>query len=197
MAIVMLVVSVELVSAETTFSNTDSDKSIVIPPNDIPQWKNKYKNFAKSRECLIKNVFYEAPRYFPGMENNKKYRYIAKSELQAAIKKERQKIINVTFNRVKSNRYADDICSVVYQYKQFSWTLNRKYKTKKITEVFKHDRLEMQNYYHIRKLVTNIMINDRKDITNGALYYHTVDIHPYWKNSKKFIVATLWHNYYQ
>lgn len=53
-------------------------------------------------ECLVKNVYYEA-----GIESFRGKVAVAE----------------VTMNRVKDPRYPKTICGVVYQRKQFSWTI--------------------------------------------------------------------------
>jgi spore germination cell wall hydrolase CwlJ-like protein len=58
---------------------------------------------AEDINCLAKNIYYEAR----GVSIQK----------QKAVAK-------VTMNRVRSNSYPNDICSVVYQKSQFSWTAN-------------------------------------------------------------------------
>lgn len=70
--------------------------------DDIILTQETVKYTAKDVECLTKNVYYEA-----GIENIKgKYA-----------------VAHVTLNRVKSGRWGNNICSVVYAKKQFSWTL--------------------------------------------------------------------------
>src|ERR1035437_6116359 len=54
--------------------------------------------------CLAKNIFFEA---------------------RGTDEPERIRIINVTTNRVESDKFPrDTYCGVVYQHAQFSWTLN-------------------------------------------------------------------------
>ena len=59
----------------------------------------------RERECLTKNIFHEA-----GVE-----------PFEGKIA-----VAQVTFNRLNSGRWGNDICSVVYAKKQFSWTLSQK-----------------------------------------------------------------------
>jgi len=61
--------------------------------------------YEQSRACLMQNVFYEAPRYFPGMEKQKKYKGITAEALKRQIRGERIKVINVTMNRSASSLY--------------------------------------------------------------------------------------------
>jgi spore germination cell wall hydrolase CwlJ-like protein len=57
---------------------------------------------AQEFECLVKNVYYEA-----GIESFRGKVAVAE----------------VTMNRVRDSRYPKTICGVVYQHKQFSWTI--------------------------------------------------------------------------
>jgi len=79
----------------------------------------------------------------------------------------------VTHNRKKSKKFPKDICSVVQQHAQFSWTLThklvKKMSSKEWTESFKIASL-YQKY---------------KDPTNGSLYYHSKKVHPKWANKLK------------
>ena len=56
----------------------------------------------EDKECMAKNIFYEA-----GVESN-----LGKVAVG-----------HVTINRLKTKRWGDSICSVVYAKKQFSWTI--------------------------------------------------------------------------
>ena len=57
------------------------------------------------RDCLTKNIYYEAR----GEKVEGKYA-----------------VANVTINRLKSGKYGKNICEVVYAKKQFSWTNQKK-----------------------------------------------------------------------
>lgn len=59
----------------------------------------------KEKQCLAKNIYHEA-----GIE----------SELGKIA------VAQVTLNRVKSHKWGDDVCSVVYEKNQFTWTANPK-----------------------------------------------------------------------
>ena len=73
--------------------------------DDIIQTRYTVKYTPQDRECLIKNIYYEA-----GIEDVKgKYA-----------------VANVTLNRLKSGQWGKNICQVVYAKKQFSWTLKKK-----------------------------------------------------------------------
>ena len=158
-----------------------------------PQWKNQYTNFEKTKECLVKNVFYEGPRYFPTLEN----RYeLSKRELRRNILEDRIKIINVTLNRKEHNRFPDTVCSVIHQYRQFSWTLEQDKVTQSIRNKYKNDPTELQNLVEIEKLVEHALVYGLEDLTDNSIYYHTHAVEPYWNKNKEVVVASMWHVYY-
>ena len=72
---------------------------------DIVNTNDTIKYTPADRDCLTKNIYYEA-----GVE---------KVEGKYAV-------AHVTVNRLKSGRYGKNICEVVYSPKQFSWTLKKK-----------------------------------------------------------------------
>jgi len=101
--------------------------------------------------CLAKNIYFEA--------NNQSY--IGQ-----------QAVAWVTLNRVYSDNYPNNICDVVFQYKQFSWTIdgrsNIPRSIKKFSVALAAAIYVYTNYGRI------------KDPTKGATMYHTVYISPYW-----------------
>ena len=85
----------------------------------------------------------------------------------------------VTRNRVNSAHYPDTYCSVVKQPAQFSWWHGKALypSDKKAWEV-------------ARQIAEHFILNDpisRHDASLGALYYHTIKVHPKWANTKTYI----------
>ena len=73
--------------------------------DDIIQTTETVKWTPQDRDCLTKNIYYEA-----GVENVEgKYA-----------------VAHVTLNRVKTGQWGNNVCKVVYAKKQFSWTLQKK-----------------------------------------------------------------------
>jgi spore germination cell wall hydrolase CwlJ-like protein len=71
----------------------------------IAQTTEKVSYSESDEACLAKNIYYEA-----GIESEHgKYA-----------------VAQVTLNRLKTGRWGDTICSVVYSKAQFSWTLKKK-----------------------------------------------------------------------
>lgn len=101
--------------------------------------------------CLAKNIYFEA--------NNQSY--IGQ-----------QAIAFVTLNRVRSGLYSNNICEVVWQPKQFSWTHDGR---SNIPRSIKKFSIAMAAAVYVYSNYGSIL-----DPTRGAIMYHTVYIHPYW-----------------
>ena len=99
----------------------------------------------------------------------------------------------VTINRVIDPRFPNDICSVVFEPKQFSWT---------------HDGISDEpdlSYYPDKKAWQYILEFSRgflenagniEDPTSGSLYYHRYDVEPSWKDSYDVAVVIGEHVFY-
>lgn len=106
--------------------------------------------------CLADNAFYEARNQ--GVKGMKA-------------------VIDVTLNRVKSKKYPDSVCEVVYQRKQFSWTHQTR---QKVTTK------ELENQYITAlQLAASMSLGYGRGITHGSLWYHEQDILPKWAKSQK------------
>ena len=95
---VVLVLGVQQYQISKTSDDVHAIKEFLIHTQD------HVKYTAADRECLAKNVFYEA-----GVEDIKGKFAVAQ----------------VTINRLQQRRWGNSICSVVHSPKQFSWTLRK------------------------------------------------------------------------
>lgn len=187
---------------EVIFSSYDIDgpdtSHIPVPPRDFPSWKNKFDNFDKQYQCLLANVFYESPRYHAKMERKSIYKKknLSRQDLEIEIGLERIRIINVTMNRVASKNYPNTICQVVWQYKQFSWTLDSNNTNANINKLARTNVDEAYNIYQIKNYVKHELMYGFDDITGGSLSYHTTWSSPYWMHAKTGTGKSLWHKYY-
>ena len=86
-------------------------------------------------------------------------------------------VAEVTLNRKEDDRYPDDVCSVVWQKNQFSWTSDGKSDNPS-------DHKSWKNAQQIARVVS-IRHNTNINITNGATMFHSVNARPSWRN--KFI----------
>lgn len=104
----------------------------------------------KQIECLARNIYFEA-----AIEQQDGWIAVA----------------NVTLNRVKNKKWPNTICEVVYQPKQFSWTIKDK-------DTEPYDKNLYRDIYSVATLVYNGTL---RDITDGSTYYHATYIKtPWW-----------------
>ena len=96
----------------------------------------------------------------------------------------------VTLNRVKSRKFPNTVCEVVWQRKQFSWTHDGKSDNPKEKKVFL-----------IAELIAKDTLNDsmigNEDFSDGALYYHAEYTSPYWISSLNRITQIDKHIFYK
>jgi len=121
----------------------------------------------KQLDCLTKNIYWEA----------------ASEPFEGKVA-----VAQVTLNRVKSGRFADSVCGVVYEKNvvyqkvicQFSWSCNGSTRIAPIHGMAWKDSQEVAN----RVLLENFRLPGLKD----ALYYHATYISPGWNREK---IATI------
>lgn len=117
----------------------------------LPSWVEN--STEEEMECLAKNMYHEAKG--EGLEG-----WLA--------------VANVTLNRVRSNKYPNTICKVVYQNRQFSWT----------QDGLSDDPKNHKIWNRIVAIAGNMTAEgdfDRvEDNTNGATHFHATRITPYW-----------------
>lgn len=89
-------------------------------------------------------------------------------------------VAEVILNRVDSDQYPDDVCSVVHQGAgsagcQFSYNCDGK------KEVISNKKI----YKRIGKLAWLMLEGRPRNLTNDALYFHNTSVHPSW--SRKYV----------
>lgn len=106
------------------------------------------ESIAHKVECLAKNIYFEA-------RGESKLGMVA--------------VAHVTINRTKAPGFPADVCSVVYQPGQFSWTATRA----KIvnTKIFQD----------ARNIAMEAILGVSNDPTKGALSFHSKEIETGWK----------------
>lgn len=113
--------------------------------------------------CLALNVYYES-RGEPSM-----------GQYAVAV---------VTLNR--ADYQAERVCSVVTQKGQFSWTLDPKKKLRfKNGVVVIPGSLEKAAWQQSLMVARHTFYGRIHDITDGATYFHTVDVSPAWSTKFK------------
>ncbi len=124
------------------------------------------KKVNKDREirCLALNIYHEArgePTY---------------GQLAVAI---------VTMNRVRSEKYPDTVCGVVWQRRQFSWTHDGRSDRPRERRAWKL-ALEIATFVYEKYDLLKHRTGGAWDITQGALYYYAPrKVNPYWARYKE------------
>jgi spore germination cell wall hydrolase CwlJ-like protein len=96
-------------------------------------------------------------------------------------------IAAVTMNRVRSNHYPGTVCDVVWQYKQFSWTL-----APSSDHGISDPRAWKQALVIARLFVDGAISAD----VGEATHYHTNDVSPYWIADNKPLTRVGKHTFY-
>ncbi len=76
-------------------------------------------------------------------------------------------VAHVILNRAKSQKFPSSVCAVVYQPKQFSFvgSLNIR---------------DEETYLVLDKIAKEVYDGNIPDPTDGAMWYHSKNVHPYW-----------------
>lgn len=98
----------------------------------------------------------------------------------------------VTINRANDERFPDDICEVVWQKGQFSWTKKRKHVAKP----------KENKDWNVAKKVANIVTvaysnGIKADPTDGAIMFHSTKSLPKWKKAYHKTVRIDGHIFYK
>jgi len=135
-------------------------------------------------DCLAKNMYFEA---------------------RGEGEQGQDAVAFVTINRVRSERYPDNVCDVVYQAKtnshgqplrnqcQFSWYCDGKIDS--VTERVYNKIHRRAEYIYVNYYLNDLM----KDTTDGATHYHSKKVNPYWSRHSNYqLVANIGqHVFYQ
>ena len=95
-------------------------------------------------------------------------------------------VATVVMNRVSDSRWPDNVCDVVYQPSQFSWTLEKRLVNMKV----EHD---WQTLAVARMALQGGLI----DKTDESTHYHAVYVNPYWAKVYEFTVQVEQHLFYK
>ena len=88
-------------------------------------------------------------------------------------------VAQVTVNRVKASNFNKNICDVVFQPKQFSWTLN------------KHVKIKDSKAWKASLVIAKAVLTNSIRMPNfTATHYHTTQVNPRW-NKDKIILAII------
>lgn len=122
----------------------------------------------KDRQCLALNIYFES-----------------RGESQIG-----QEFVGwVTLNRTTSGKFPNNICDVVWEHKQFSWTHDGK-----------SDKPKDQQAWAAAQEVANNVLSvygiDR-DPTEGATFFHADHTNPYWTDGMDKVVQIDNHVFYK
>lgn len=85
----------------------------------------------------------------------------------------------VTLNRVESHKYPDNVCDVVWQNKQFSWTHDGK-----SDDPTRHTAKRDREAWRDAKAIANMLLTEERVYPlQGATMYHAEYVKPYWTKS--------------
>lgn len=84
-------------------------------------------------------------------------------------------IAQVTMNRVEHTAYPKDVCSVVFQKDQFSWT--------------KHPIIirEPAAFFYAIRVAEDVLYDRPQDLTDGSTHFYSGKLAPYWADSMTVI----------
>jgi len=101
-------------------------------------------------------------------------------------------VAEVTLNRVASKSYPNNVCDVVWQRKQFSWTHDGKH-----DDPTRMNYLDRVAWEQIQKAAVQI-INDNSVLPGTkSTHYHADYVKPYWTKSMKYIGKVGSHLFYK
>lgn len=95
-------------------------------------------------------------------------------------------VAEVVMERVNSDKYPDNVCDVVWQDGQFSWTSDGKSDKPKDTVAWLY-----------AQIVANETLLYGCDLCSGATYYHTLDVLPYWADDMEMVGMYGHHVFYK
>lgn len=121
----------------------------------------------KELKCLTANLFFEA-----------------RGEGSLGLKA----VADVTINRSNSPKYPSDICKVVFQSMQFSWTHEQSQANIKNVlagNLASYSLLEQQSYKQAKEIAYKAFTGQSRVLPTDALFYHAKSVNPSW--SRKFV----------
>lgn len=130
--------------------------------------------------CMTANIFFEARG-----EGAKGMEVVAK----------------VTMNRVGHKKYPPDVCAVIFQKKQFSWTHEQRWDTVwnvmngRLDGFSKKDRVA---YLQAKKIAQKALTDSLGiQLPDNALWYHTTQVKPVWRKKLRKVATVGQHIIYK
>jgi len=101
-------------------------------------------------------------------------------------------VAHVVLNRVADPRYPDEVCEVIWQPKQFSWTHDGR-----SDRVRFDNRIDRRIWKELVQLSMEAMAGHRPDPTGGATHYHAHYVQPGWAGRLDLLIRIDDHLYYR
>jgi spore germination cell wall hydrolase CwlJ-like protein len=101
-------------------------------------------------------------------------------------------VANVVLNRVEDPRYPNDICEVIWQPRQFSWTQDGKSDRVRVL-----NPIDRRAWQQIVEVSIETVSGLAEDPTAGATHYHATYVRPSWAGSLTKLVQIDDHVYYR
>lgn len=99
----------------------------------------------------------------------------------------RAAIASVTMNRVQSDHYPDTVCEVVWQYRQFSWTV----------VAARHHVINDADSWYQALVVAELFLDGAQSAQVGdATHYHSIAVQPSWQDDSKLVAMVGDHIFY-
>lgn len=118
----------------------------------------------KDEACLARNIYYEA-----GVESEHgKYA-----------------VAQITLNRLRTKRWGDTLCKVIYSKSQFSWTLKKKLA-----------KPSGQAWADSQWIAHRVLGGDQVASLKKAIFYHADYVKPKWRDPKAIITQIGQHIFY-
>lgn len=142
-----LTIVTELLPLKSASRTVEKSKSTLVSQYDVVEVVYLSE---REKTCLIRNVFFES-----GAEP-----YEGKIA-----------VAQVTWNRLKTGRWGNNICEVVYAKSQFSWTLDPNKRNRKVGKEEAED-----TYQAVEDFLNGRRIRKLKE----GLFFHATHVNPGW-----------------
>lgn len=110
-----------------------------------------------------------------------------------------QAVAEVVNNRTKAKGYPSEVCAVIFQKKQFSWTHQQNFML--VQKVLKGDlsgftAKDRQAYQMAITAASRAATGVGRVLPAGALWYHTKEVNPCWTNGLRKVKIIQSHVFY-
>jgi spore germination cell wall hydrolase CwlJ-like protein len=124
--------------------------------------------------CLAQNVWYEA---------------------RGSSIEDKLAVAHVTLNRVERREWADTICGVVWQDRQFSWTHDGKADHVDLGDPI--NPIDREAWETTALVALAAAYGTAEDPTDGATHYHASYVSPAWADRLEFVIQIDDHLFYR